>query len=269
MSKRICYWNVSWGNHSYMTRALVHSMRKNNILDDFISFSDIKIKGCKNKHLEPSVKNSLANYMFKFEYLKFLKHEPYDYFIFIDADSFFVREPEISPISFMQNNNPWHCFLESPVNSEKTKRPDWWGVKNQDLVNAYRKMGITAEEIRNMNAGFWICKKEFIDHAVGLGLACYDFFTKMGFRITEEIPMAYISNYIQTDNSLYFHEKYFNYWASDWTGQFKDIIPENREWVYTSYMTGENFTINPAIVHSMRSKQKLTSLGKILQSARV
>ena len=262
MSKnKICYWSIGWGSYSNMIQNLINSKNKYSIDGDFIAFTDTKLNNCINLSLDNSISLDLSNYMFKFLYLYKLKEYNYDYFIFIDADSMFVKQPDISPLYFVEKS-PWHCFLESPINLSKTKRSDWWGVPVDALTNMYRKLGVKCEEIRNMNAGYWVCKKDFIETACKLGIDCFNFFRSKGFSITEEIPMAYISNYISPNVELHFHEKYINYWASDWTGVFKDQLPFYKSWIYESYMTGEKFTVNPSLIHAMRSKNVLIENGK-------
>lgn len=260
-SKRICYWSIGWGDYSYMIQSLINSKLKFQIDGDFIAFSDKSIKNCVNEKLDNNISLDLSSYMFKFDYLLKLLEYDYDYFIFVDADSLFVNKPNMCP-TILVDKTPWHSFLESPINLITTKRKDWWGVPVNTLTRMYRELGIASSEIRNMNAGFWICKKQFIEQAVKLGRECYQFFASRGFKITEEIPMAYISNYISADNSIHFHEKYSNYWASDWTGVFKDSIPQYKEWEYESYMTGEKFTVLPCLIHAIRSKKVLVEIGK-------
>lgn len=255
-NNKICYWSIGWGSYAKMIQTLINSKNEYNLEGDFIAFTDTQLNNCINLSLDNSIPLDLSNYMFKFLYLYKLKQYDYDYFIFIDADSIFVKKPNISPLYFVEKS-PWHCFLESPINSSKTKRPDWWGVPVNTLTDMYRKLGVNCKEIRNMNAGYWICKKDFIETACQLGINCFNFFKSKGFNITEEIPMAYIANYICTDVEFHFHEKYINYWASDWTGVFKDILPYDTEWEYQSYMTDEKFNVKPAIVHAMRSKKNL------------
>jgi hypothetical protein len=74
--------------------------------------------------------------------------------------------------------------------------------------------------------------------------------------------MAYITNYMSKNVNFHFHENYFNYWASDWTGNFKNIIPLHTTWSYESYMTGEKYNIKPTLVHAMRSKNALINQRK-------
>jgi hypothetical protein len=263
IKNKICYWSIGWKDYSFMVQSLINSKIKYGIEGDFIAFTDTELKNCINEKLDPNIPLDLRNYMFKFAYLhKLLKYD-YDYFIFVDADSMFINEPDISPLIFMEKS-PWHCFLESPINSPNTRRSDWWGVRTNALTQMYRSLGVISEEIRNMNAGYWICKKDFIQQACDLGFKCFNYFKTRGFNITEEIPMAYISNYMCADVSFHFHEKYANYWASDWIGTFRDQLPFYKPWQYESYMTGEKFTVNPCLIHAMRSKNALIENGKNL-----
>lgn len=263
MNKKICYWTIAWGDYAYMAQALISSAKAVGIQDDFIVFSDKNLKDCINHPLDPKIDLSLVNYMFKFSYLTKLLEMNYEYFVFIDSDSYFVTKPNLSPLDIMKEGNPWHCFLESPINSEKTIRPDWWGVPVKTLTQMYRNLGVFNKEIRNVNAGYWICKKSFIKQACKLGIACYNYFISNNYKITEEIPMAYITNYMSKNVDFHFHENYFNYWASDWTGNFKNIMPLYKIWSYESYMTGEKYNIQPALVHAMRSKTVLINQGKL------
>ena len=123
MKNKICYWSIGSGDYSFMIQNLIYSKNLNKVEGDFIAFSDKKLKNCINQTLDPEIPLSLDNYMFKFAYLKKLIHFDYDYFVFIDADTLFVKKPNICPSFFVQDA-PWHCFLESPINSNKTKRKD-------------------------------------------------------------------------------------------------------------------------------------------------
>lgn len=48
-------------------------------------------------------------------------------------------------------------------------------------------------------------------------------------------------------------------WASDWTGCFRDRLPDGQSWCFEDYFTGEKLPVNPAIVHAMRSKPALVA----------
>jgi hypothetical protein len=255
--KKICYWSIAWGQHSKMLKTLVRSFREVGMKDDFICFSDIKIPHSISLPLSSDISLSTSNYLFKLGYLSKLKSFDYEYFIFLDADSFFVRNPDITPCSFLENSCPWFSFLEGPINSIETKRPEWWSVPNLVIEQNFRSLGVISKEIRNMNAGFWICKRDFILRAIYLMVECFKLFKNQNFKITEEIPMSYLTNYLYPDDSKFYIENYPKYWYSDWTGVFNNEIPKDIEWLATEYMTGRQLKINPAIVHAMRSDNAL------------
>lgn len=259
--KKYCYWSIAWGEYSYMLQSLVNSAREVGIEEDFITFSDIPISNSINYELDKNIELDQLQF-FKFEYLvKKMKEMDYEYFIFIDADHFFLRKPDIS-IEEIMRGSPWHSFLESPINSLKTQRKDWWSVTNKIMIQYMRTMGVESEEIRNTNGGFWICHKDFSQQAHTLA---YDFHNKlknMGLIVPEEVSIGYLSHLMSPVASDRFAERFTNYWASDWTGVFQDKMPEDIEWESTSYMTFEKIPVKPAIIHAMRSKKSLIDRGK-------
>jgi len=261
MSKKICYWSISWGEYDYMVQSLVASFQNVGMKDDFITFTEKPVKNCINYRLDKTIKNDQLQF-FKFEYLKkCMQKMDYDIYVFIDADHFFIRKPDIT-IEDILKGGPWHSFLESPVNTLETKRNDWWGIPNNVLVKMMYQNGVLSEQIRNTNGGFWICDKNFIDQAHYLAYEFHNYLKSKGYTVPEEVSIAYLSHLMSPRLEDRFLENYTNYWASDWTEIFKDRIPENKEWLYTSYMTYEKINVQPAIVHAMRSKKALVENGK-------
>jgi hypothetical protein len=261
MNKKFCYWTISWGDYDYIAQSMINSARNVGIDDHFYAFTEKPIKNCFNISLNKNIQLDQLQF-FKFEYLeKEILKLDYDYFVFIDADHYFVRKPDISPLDIIKDD-PWHSFLESPINLPSTKRKDWWGVPNMVLEKFFRKNGVMSREIRNSNGGFWIVKKEFISQARILAYEFHNKFKKYNITVPEEVSIAYLSHLMSPIIEDRFLENYTNYWASDWTDNFKDIVPFNREWDYVSYMTLENMRVKPAIVHAMRSKNALIKMSK-------
>ena len=125
-----------------------------------------------------------------------------------------------------------------------------------------RKSGVASKEIRNSNGGFWICHKDFINKASELAYKFHNYLKSFNMTVPEEVSIAYLSHLMSPRLEDRFLENFTNYWASDWTETFKDTVPNDREWEYTSYMTYEKILVKPAIVHAMRSKKALVELGK-------
>jgi hypothetical protein len=245
-----------------MVQSLVNSFKRVGMEEDFITFTEKPITNCINYQLDNSINLDQLQF-FKFEYLKNkIQKLNYDIFVFIDADHFFVRKPEIK-IEDILLDSPWHSFLESSINTFKTKRGDWWGIPNQYFTNFMRTNGVMSTEIRNTNGGFWICQKEFIDQAHYLAYKFHNYLRSNNFIVPEEVSIAYLSHIISPQLKDRYLENYTNYWASDWTEIFKDVLPIDKEWEYTSYMTFERIKVKPAIVHAMRSKKALIQNGKI------
>lgn len=261
MNKKICYWSISWGDYDYMVQSLVNSFQNVGMKEDFITFTEKPVKNCINYRLDQSIELDKLQF-FKFEYLKNkMQQMDYDIFVFIDADHFFVRKPEIE-IEDILANSPWHSFLESPINKNITQRQDWWSIPNHHLVRCMKQSGVLSEEIRNSNGGFWICNKHFINQAYSLAYEFHNYLKSNGFTVPEEVSIAYLSHLMSPHLEDRYLEKFTNYWASDWTEVFKDKLPEDKEWEYTSYMTFEKIRVKPAIVHAMRSKKALIENGK-------
>jgi hypothetical protein len=261
MNKKVCYWSISWGDYDYMVQSLVNSFKNVGMQEDFITFTEKPLINCINYRLDNSISLDQLQF-FKFEYLKNkMQQMNYDIFVFIDADHFFVRKPEIE-ITDILLDSPWHSFLESPVNKINTKRPDWWGIPNFHFINYMKFNGVYSDEIRNTNGGFWICNKNFISQAHHLAYQFHNYLKSNGYVVPEEVSIAYLSHLMSPKLEDRYLEKFTDYWASDWTEIFKDKIPENKEWEYTSYMTYEKIKVKPAIVHAMRSKKALIENGK-------
>lgn len=258
---KVCYWSIAWGQYSYILQSLLKSYKDVGLTNDFHVFSDKELKFAINHKLDPCIALDRLQF-FKFFYLKDQMRElDYDVFVFIDADHFFVKKPDINIEEILSDGAPWHSFLESPVNSNKTQRGDWWGITNSNLVRYFTDLGVKEAEIRNTNGGFWICKKDFINEAFDLAFKCHNYLKSKNHIVPEEVSIGYISHLTNNPKQRY-AEKYFDYWASDWTGNFLDQMPQNRYWEWVSYMTNERHLVNPAIVHSMRSKNALIENGR-------
>jgi hypothetical protein len=253
-------WSVAWGDYRYMTQALVDSIRASGLDEDILTFSDEPLANVVSCEMDKSIEMDFKQY-WKFHYLRKLEEMDYDLFVFIDSDHYFVRKP---PKGFSEiiGSDPWHSFLESPLNLPSTKRGDWWGVHNKAMVEVYRNFGVVQDTVYNTNGGFWMCKREFIKQASSTGLMFRDYQNGLGLDLPEEVGIAVMSHLFSKDYSRRLHSNYTDVWASEWTGALKDALPDGTPWEFQEYMTNERSVLNPAIVHAMRSKNALTEAGK-------
>lgn len=255
-------WSVAWGDYRYMMQSLMSSIKDVGVECDLLAFSDQPLSEIVSCEIDKNIELDFKQY-WKFHYLEKIKDLDYDVFVFIDSDHYFVRKPSKN-FSEIVGEDPWHSFLESPINSLETKRPDWWGVPNATMAELYKGFGVNQKTVYSTNGGFWICKKNFASHAAKVGLMFRDFQKSKGFNLPEEVAIAVLSHMFSKNYENRFHKNYLDIWASEWTGALKDKIPAGSPWIFQEYMTHEQSEVNPAIVHAMRSKQALVEKGKMI-----
>jgi len=256
MSQRFCYWSVADGNHAKMMTTSIASARRNDVREDFHVWTNQPIPGA---ICHPCGMFDHALYLFKF---KFLLDEvsklDYDYFVFLDADNFFVRHPGEDTYDKLLRNNSWFVQLESDCTSKFVKRADWWGCPIKWYPLLLRYQGVKSARIYNCNAGFWIVRKAAISDFYKRAM---DFFTFAREELhlvnfTEEPALAFVGHFVD-DPELNNLQSTHQVWTTDWTGQFGGRLPTGNDWDFEDYMSGQKTRVNPAIVHAMRSKDAL------------
>lgn len=253
--KDLCWWSIGDGEHAKYLQSAVWSARNiAKIQDPIHVWSDMNIHGAET---HPVGTFSKSHYLFKFSFLeKEVKKLPYTWFAFFDADTWFLQNP--TTLDYILKDDPIHVTLESEVR-ETSIRKDWWGIPNSDYIKLMREMGVKTDKIYNTNAGFWIIHKDVISHAVNLAMEFWNKCQKNGWtKTTEEPPLAYIGHLLAGDINRHVLQKTKFVWASDWTGVYKDKLPEKiEEWEFTDYMNDYKYKIRTPIVHVMRSKHLL------------
>lgn len=238
-----------------MMEVTIKSARSVGVVEPFHVWSSTPVAGAIN-HQDPF--GSKTSYWFKFECLKeFVKLLPYDFFVWIDADSYFVRNPG-NVLTIMQGD-PVHSSLESDASSILNVRPDWWGCPLSIYVCLMRQLGVASKAVFNVNAGFWVVHRDAIDTFYDLAYRFLSVARKYGYDFTEEPPLAYATHMLCSNPSLHILRSTSEYWASDWTGHYADRLPDGMPWNFQDYFTEESFSVNPAIVHAMRSKSVLAA----------
>lgn len=263
MSK-FCYWTVADGDHALMISTTIASARKVGVTEDFHVWTDTEIPGAIT---HPCGKFNKHLYLFKFRFLfNEVKKLDYDYFIFLDADNFFVRHPGVGTFDHLLRDSKMFCQLENDCTSPKVKRNDWWSMPIKFYPQTLKYMGVKSKKIWNTNAGFFIVKKDYIDEFYEKAMEFWSYcYYELGIQFTEEAPLAYVGHIMQTDLVQSTLHNTHQVWASDWTGQFQNRLPDGKDWQFEDYMTGDKMTVNPAIVHAMRSKEALKKGMDVIQ----
>lgn len=258
MSERYCYWSVVDGDYAFLMAALVRSARRVGVLQDFHVWCDRPVPGAIGRQIQ----GRDAWYLFKLHYLKkAVKKLNYDYFVWLDADNYFVRNP--GNILRVLHGSPVHASLESDACLPQNTREDWWGCSLRNYATLMRFKGVRSNAIFNLNGGFWIVHHDVIDTFCRLALDFWAFSRKAGYEFADEPCLAYAVHMLCGDPYRHTLRRNSDVWASDWTGVFRDRLPAGRAWEFTDYFTGETFPVNPAIVHAMRSKEAMLAEGRV------
>jgi hypothetical protein len=109
----------------------------------------------------PVEKINKAHYLFKFTFLRdAVAKLNYDYFVWLDADSWFVRNP--GDLLRVMKDSPVHVSLEADACSPEARRADWWDCPLADYAGLMRAAGVRSRSIFNVNAGLWIVHRDVI-----------------------------------------------------------------------------------------------------------
>lgn len=253
MKERYCYWSVVDGEYSDMMKCVIASAREAGVFKDFHIWTSKPVEGAichEVKKLDKTL------YLFKLHFLRTaVRKLKYDYFVWLDADTCFVRNP--GNLLRVLYSSPVHSSLESDACFPENVRPDWWDCPLPNYVKLMRFRGVRSKAIFNVNAGFWIVHHDVIDTFCDLALDFWQFCRKAGYEFTEEPPLAYATHMLCGNPYLHTLTNTSDLWASDWTGCYANTLPDGQEWLFQDYFSGRTFPVNPAIVHAMRSKDAL------------
>ncbi len=262
MNARYCYWSVVDGTYATMMESVIASARMVGVFKDFHIWSDREVKGAITHRVHGFDKD---NYLFKLNFLRDrVRKLNYDYFVWIDADSWFVRNPG-DPLRVLQGS-PVHASLESDATNPDNKRDEWWDCSLKNYITLMRFKGVRSHSVFNVNAGFWIVHTDVIDTFCRLAFEFWEFAKQAGYIFTEEAPLAYATHMLCGNPYIHTLRATSDLWASDWAGHFNNRFPDGKPWDFIDYFALKAFEVNPAIVHAMRCKGALVAraLGKPL-----
>ena len=257
----MCFWSVADGRYARLVTTCILSTRRAGLATDFHVWTDRSIPGaiC---HASGAYEH--RNYLFKFDFLLKAAELPYEYFVFLDADSFFVRNP--GNLLEQTRGAPVHVCMESDCTRSASLRQDWWGCPLPVYVRLMRDCGVLSHSIFNTNAGFWIVHRDVARRFVDLAMEFWNYCNGKGVVFTEEAPLAYVGHMLMGNPYAHTLAANKDIWASDWTGVFADRLPDGRPWDFTDYMSGEAIRVNPAIVHCMRSKKAMAAAASPMRT---
>lgn len=253
----ICFWSVGDGEYAWILQALVNSFRAAGMQDDFHVFSDREI----DKAITHKVgKFDKRGCFFKLTFLQAqVQHWDYRYYIYLDADTLFMRHPE--RLLDVLEGSPLHFTFECDCTDPGAIRKDWWGCPLNEYVRLMRDCGVTSDKVYNVNGGFFIVKREAVDTVCELALDFAKYAVRQGYLLPDEPAWAYAMHMLCDEPEKHLISRRWDLWCSDWEGIFAKQLPNGQPWTFKEYMTFKPHTVNPAIVHAIKSKDLLITLG--------
>lgn len=289
MSARYCYWSVATGRFAGLMERCVTSARRCGVFKEFHVLTDRSIESCLCYDAQSL---DMSDGLFKLIYLKAgISKLLFDYLIWIDADSVFVRNPRKvlnclrkSPIHVPLVTNlsqlDGEVMLPSNLKFEKSKTvsehsdsaspsyrvgpslSDSTGAACQDQVaqptiRDYRELMRTAgvyNPVYLSGSAFWIVRRDAIDRICELAMHFRAFSKKHGYVAEVSACLGYAMQMLCANPDAHTLREFPDVWASDDQGRIQGTFPSNKGWSIEDPLTKDSFEVNPSIVHLRADK---------------
>lgn len=257
---KLVIWTYADGDCVWMANGLARSLKEQKIPSEFHVWSPNDVPEADYCHFYrvPAGSAERRYFTFKFDILREAAKIEADYFLFLDADTICLRDP--GDLLRCMGGDPVHAFLEAGL--EDDRRRKWWEVSCGEMADAMRECGLEGA-CYGVNAGAFIIAREAVGKFVDLAEAFRTHLHgKTGVWVTEEPALAFAAAKMAREASLHQDIHWHDLWGVDWTGEFKGRLPDGKPWKWRNYLRENKVsTINPAIVHAMRSKEALAKNG--------
>ena len=245
-------------NDNRMIASMLKTMRLAGVSEDLHVFSTEPIEGAINHQISASL--PWNNHLAKADFARELTDLDIDFVVWLDTDNFFVRHPgDLS--RFIRDNPLWYGFEADMTLSQKTKEDGWYYKKHEEVVDLFRKEGVTSEKVWSGNGGLYMLRRDSINQIADEMHDIHNRWRQGPWPASnDEVILACLAAKYVKDPERNTPDQFIgDFWACDWANVFRDQLPRGEGWTYTDWMYGWKRTVNPAIVHCMRSKHLMWS----------
>jgi hypothetical protein len=241
-----------------MLQTALDSARAVGVFKDFHVWTDRPIDGAMGHPLKRfNPRGGLFRLDLLYDQVRKLK---YDYFVWLDADSFFVRNP--GDVLRVLQGAPVHASLEHDAASRDHVQPDWQRCSLSNFTKLMRFNGVRSRGVFTVNSGFWIVHREVIENFCRLAWDFSDFCHKVGYRFGFEPLLAYATQMLCGNPYTHNLKHSADLWAVDRNGHYSGLLPDGRDWQYLDHFSGESMKVNSAIIHAMHSRRALAAQAR-------
>lgn len=260
--KRVCFWTVAWGDkYEKMANTLALSFKKFNYSGDLYIFSKNNIThATKTIHMSQFISDK---YLFKISMLDILYKETknnYDYYVFVDCDSIFVKHNG-RLYNFIESNK-FTCFLEKNILACES----WATQKRDTVIKAFEHL-VESYEHNNyysINGGFYSISSNEVSNFCTWALQSFGYLVTNGFNAVDEILISsYLMKCIHKNElNNFFIENWFDVYCIDSGGTFSGCVPTDKPFNFGDWFSNKEFphrtwSVNPCLIHAPNSKDAL------------
>ena len=238
-----CYWSLATGPYGALMENCVRTARAAGVFTQFQVLADRPLAGCE---CYDAYECDKAQGFFKLHYLKVgMSRLAFDYFIWLDADTVFVRKPLdiLSPIG----RSPIHVPLELNL-ADLAQDSDYNGVSCFKLRHLYADAGLLNQPYL-CHSAFWIVRRDAIDSVYELAFQFVNRCRETGIVVNVDVALGYAMQLLCGDPEAHLLTRHPEIWASDNFGQFSGRALNLEAWDWQHPLADHIFPVNPAIVH--------------------
>jgi hypothetical protein len=238
-----------------MIEHCVRTARTVGVFKDFHVLSNRPLEGCR---CYDAYQCDKTDGLFKLHYLKVgMSRLPFEYFIWVDADSVFVRHPD-DPLGAL-GGSPIHVPLEFNL-SALGDDLSWKGTSCLKLREAFERAGITNRVYLSQSA-FWIVRRDAIDQIYELALQFWNETRRAGTLVDADASLGFAMQMLCADPEAHALTRRPDLWASDDLGQLDHGEVNSGPWEWKHPLGGEGVIVRPAIIHLHNGRSSLSALS--------
>jgi hypothetical protein len=237
-----------------MFERCVRSAREAGVFKPFVALTDRPLEGC---DCYDSLGCDKAQGLFKLHLLKAgMSKLPYDYLIWLDADSLFVRNP--LNILDTLSRSPLHVPLE--FNLSAMREDQRWGeISCFRLRELFERTGLS-NQVYLCQSAFWIIHREAIDDVFEQAFTFWNLARKEGVTLDVSGALGFAMQILCADPEAHLVTAHPESWASDDLDHFNGREPDGQPWPWRHPLAQDAVAVRPAIIHLPRTPRNSADL---------
>src|SRR5262249_17062732 len=137
----------------------------------------------------------------------------YDLYIWIDADSWFVRRP--CDFSGVLRGAPIHASLETNFAKVEHAAVPLWGTRAEVMTELMRAGGVGSNALFTVDGGLFLVRRKAVDTVYELAREFWMFCRDRGHRLEHEPLLSFVTHLLCGNPYAHTLERTADVWACD------------------------------------------------------